>query len=201
MSPIEQNAQGVEDVNPEQRIREGAGTEEEKSVADPRIQDQFVPVSEAIKYRKRAQAAEQRVEQLTETLEAHEQETKRLEDHFEEVRLENELTQRLAKAGVNDLEVALLLAKQSLKSASDQDQNGERQDADIHQIVNSIRQERPYLFAGEESSLFAVPTAGLHRQQSQGSAAVLSKQAQKVMQSGSRKDMQEYLRLRRMAKK
>jgi len=200
MSPIEQNAQGVEDENPEQRIRERAGTEEGKGVTDPRIQDQFVPVSEAIKYRKRAQAAEQRVEQLTETLEAHEQENKRLEDHFEEVRLENELTQHLAKAGVNDLEVALLLAKQSLKSTSDQDQNGERQGADIHQIVNSIRQERPYLFAGDESSLFSVPTAGLHRQ-SRGSAAVLSKQAQKVMQSGSRKDMQEYLRLRRMAKK
>ncbi|MCH9021521.1 MAG: hypothetical protein IID32_02010 [Planctomycetes bacterium] len=198
MSPIEQNAQGVEDENPEQRIREGAGTEEEKSVTDPRNLDQYVPVSEAIKYRKRAQAAEQHVEKLTETLEAQEQENKRLEDHFEEVRLENELTQRLAKAGVNDLEVALLLAKQSLKSSSDQ--GGERQEADIRQIVNSIREERPYLFAGEESSLFSVPTAGLHRPQSRGSAAVLSKQAEKVMQSGSRQDMQEYLRLRRMAK-
>ena len=198
MSPIEQNAQGVEDVNPEQRTREGTDTEEEKGVSDPRNLDQFVPVSEAIKYRKRAQAAEQRVEQLSETLEAHELEVKRLEDHFEEVRLENELTQRLAKAGVNDLEVALLLAKESLKSSAGEE--GHRQEADIVGIVKSIRDERPYLFAGEESSLFSVPTAGLRRQQSRGSAAVLSRQAEKVTQSGSRQDMQEYLRLRRMAK-
>ena len=198
MSPIEQHAQGVEDVNPEERIREGTVIEEEKSVSDPRNLDQFVPVSEAIKYRKRAQAAEQRVEQLAETLEAHEQEAKRLEGHFAEVRLENELTQRLAKAGVNDLEVALLLAKESLKSSAGQD--GQRQEADMGQVVKSIRDERPYLFAGEETSLFSVPTAGLHRPQSRGSAAVLSRQAEKVMQSGSRQDMQEYLRLRRMAK-
>ena len=79
MSPIEQHAQGVEDVNPGQRIREGTDTDEEKSVSDPRNLDQFVPVSEAIKYRKRAQAAEQRVEQLAETLDAQEQEAKR---HF-----------------------------------------------------------------------------------------------------------------------
>ena len=198
MSPIEQYAQGVEDVNPEERIREGADTGEEKGVSDPRNLDQFVPVSEAIKYRKRAQAAEQRVEQLAETLEAHEKEAKRLEDHFEEVRLENELTQSLAKAGVNDLKVALLLAKESMKSSAGQD--GQRKEADIRQIVKSIRDERPYLFAGEESSLFSVPTAGLHRQQGRGSAAVLSRQAEKVTQSGSRQDMQEYLRLRRMAK-
>ena len=198
MSPIEQYAQGVEDANPEERIREGSDTEEEKSVADQRNLDQFVPVSEAIKYRKRAQAAEQRVEQLAETLEAQEQEAKRLEGHFEEVKLENELTQRLAKAGVNDLEVALLLAKESLKSSAGQE--GQRKEADMGQIVKSIRDERPYLFAGEETSLFSVPTAGLHRQQSRGGAAVLSRQAEKVTQSGSRQDMQEYLRLRRMAK-
>ncbi len=156
---------------------------------------QMVPVSEAIKYRKRAQAAEQQIESLSEQVEEHQQAHKSAQTRLAQSELENELTRQLVDAGVVDTEVALLLLHEQLHRGED--------DPNINKIIQTMQQQRPYLFnrlangsAGEMSYVPPGPTAGLPAP-ANGAAASLAKTAQLAQRSGSRKDMQEYLRMRR----
>lgn len=156
----------------------------------------LVPVTEAIKYRKRAQAAEQQVEELTRQLSRHEQEQSSAQGRLKEALEEKDLTHALVRAGVTDLEAALLLAQKKLKAAdgTEQDMNG---------LIGSLRSERPYLFSNaveEVAATLAVPTAGA-RTQSHGSSGTLLRLAEQARQSNDRKDMQEYLRLRRSVRR
>ena len=66
---------------------------------------------------------------------------------------------------------------------------------DVGAVVEQLRQKRPGLF-GTSNDSFARTTAGLRRA-NQGSGARLEQMAQQANQTQSRKDMQEYLRLRR----
>ena len=155
-------------------------------------QSQLVPVSEAIKYRKRAQAAEQQVEQLTRRLDEQQQQQQELKTNLDAMKLETELTQQLAQAGVIDVEAALLLA-QKIKDSP------ENKGKDTKRLIEVLRRERPYFFSSainEMSGTLAAPTAGIQAQ-GHGSVGILTRAAQQARQSGSRKDMQEYLRLRR----
>ncbi len=155
-------------------------------------QNQLVPVSEAIKYRKRAQAAEQQVEQLTRQLEEQQQQQQELKASLGETRAEMELTQQLTKAGAIDVEAALLLAQKKLKTL-------EGNDNDTSRLVETLRRERPYLFSNavnEVSVTLAGPTAGV-QSQNHSSTSMLTRAAQQARKSGDRKDMQEYQRLRR----
>jgi len=157
---------------------------------------QLVPVSEAIKYRKRAQAAEQQVEQLSRQIKESQQKQKEAQDRLEKVSLDNELTGQLMKAGAVDMELALLLAHKKLDSA-----NG--QEIDMKDLTGALQNERPFLFADsseEADSGLAGPTAGV-RALNKGGQRNLSRLAQQAQNSGSRKDMQEYLRLRRSMRK
>jgi len=152
--------------------------------------EHLVPVSEAIKYRKRAQIAEQQVEQLSQKLQEREREQETIQKRLGEVQLETELTQRLVKAGAVDIELALLLAKKKLSGGGEMDTQA---------LVAELQKDRPILFSdsiGETAATLAGPTAGL-RPQNRGGLSNLSQKARQAQQSGSRKDMQEYLRLRR----
>ena len=159
-------------------------TEEQGAVNE----EQLVPVGEAIKYRKRAQVAEQRVEALSQQLAESEQKLGETQGRLATVGLEGELTRQLVVAGAVDLEVALLLAKEQCGSS---DETG----PDIGAVVEQLRQKRPGLF-GTSNDSFAPATAG-RRRANQGSGARLEQMAQQANQTQSRKDMQEYLRLRR----
>ena len=155
-------------------------------------QNQLVPVSEAIKYRKRAQAAEQQVEQLNRQLEDTQQQQQELKASLDETKEEMELTHQLTKAGAIDVEAALLLAQKNLKTSGGNDN-------DTNRLVESLRRERPYLFSNvvnEVSATLAGPTAGV-RSQNHSGTSMLTRAAQQAQKSGDRKDMQEYLRLRR----
>ena len=160
-------------------------------------QDRLVPVTEAIRYRKRAQAAERQVEELAEQLKISEQAHGDMEQQVSEANLECDLTQHLVKAGATDIEVALLLAKHQMK-APDNDKPRE-----VRALVESLRQAKPYLFgdSGEEAApAVAAPTAGVRGRKSAG-ASSLPRLAQRAAQSGSRKDIQEYLRMRRSVRR
>ena len=153
---------------------------------------QMVPVSEAIKYRKRAQAAEQKVEMLTQQVEQQQQEQAEVQAQIDESKWEMELTQELAKAGVFDVEAALLLAQKKMESSGGKGDDAKR-------VIEVLRNERPYLFSSgvdEVRATLAGPTIGVQGQGRSG-ASRLTRVAQQAQESGSRKDMQEYLRLRR----
>jgi uncharacterized protein YhaN len=152
----------------------------------------LVPVSEAIRYRKRAQAAEQQVEQLTERLREREREQEEIKTRLDEALLETELTHHLAEAGAIDVEAALLLVQRKLKASNGKEKDSKR-------LIEILRNDKPYLFSNAVSEVCATlagPTAGV-RSHSSGRANILSRAAQQARNSGNRQDMQEYLRLRR----
>jgi len=163
----------------------------QESATETNVEAQVVPVSEAIRYRKRAQAAEHQVEQLTTQLTELEQEHCAVKGQVDQMRQETELTQQLTQAGVKDLEAALLLAQRRLH-----DGNGEKQD--VPHVIEQLRKERPYLFdAGEEIDVgLTRPTASV-RTHSQTGVQTLSRMAERARTTGGRKDMQEYMRIRR----
>jgi uncharacterized protein YhaN len=163
----------------------------QESVTETNVEAQVVPVSEAIRYRKRAQAAEQQVEQLTTQLAELEQEHRAVKGQVDQMKQETALTQQLTQAGVKDLEAALLLAQRRLY-----DGNGEKQD--IPRVIEQLRKERPYLFGATEDVDVSLtrPTTGV-RTHSQTGVQTLSRLAERARTTGSRKDMQEYMRIRR----
>lgn len=155
-------------------------------------QEQLVPVAEAIKYRRRAQTAEQQVRELSEQLQILDKEQRASRDGMEAAVRERDLTSQLVSAGAQDIEVALLLAKEHVKAT-----DGEV--SDTQSIVAAIRHERPHLFSNnleEVRQVLARPTAGV-RPSGDAGVTSLKRFAEQARSSGNRTDMQEYLRLRR----
>jgi len=179
----------------EQELTEGTITGQptkQESESDSSESEHMVRVSEAIKYRRRAQTAEQKLEQLQQQLHENEEKQKEMQLRFEEAALENELIQQLVHSGAMDIEASLLLIKQKIKGSSGKPK-------ELRSLVDNLRQEKPYLFShGQDSvvSTLAGPTAGAKGQVG-GRGNRLLRLAQQAQRSGSRKDIQEYLRVRR----
>ena len=147
---------------------------------NPSDNEQLVPVTEAIRYRKRAQAAELELQTLQENYQQQQQQ-------LSELQAEHQLSEALIAQGVNDLKVAILLGK---------DKSKQKQDMPLTDLVAELKDERPGLFGSGHAPVPAGPTAALRS--GHGAPAMrLEQKARQVRQSGSRKDMQDYLRLRR----
>ena len=73
--------------------------------------DKLVPVSEAIRYRKRAQIAEKKAAELQEQLREAVEKKDVLAGKVSEIKLEHDLADKLITAGAVDLEAAMLIAK------------------------------------------------------------------------------------------
>lgn len=147
----------------------------------------LVPVTESIRYRKRAQGAEKRSEILAEQLARAKSESTEMAEQLRNVQVEQELTRKLAAAGTVDLEAAVLLAKAKLEA---------RDDGDLESVIEEIRKEKQYLFAGSSSGMTSQRTAGA-KDRIQNSQAILERAAKKAATTGNRTDLQEYLKLRR----
>ncbi len=154
----------------------------------------LVPVGESIRYRRRAQGAEKRVEELAGELAEARAEATRLADELKATHREQELMRRLASEGTRDLEAAMLMAKARLAK----DEKG-----DLSGVVEQLKKEKQYLFhrpssgqVGEKTSeSVAVRTSSAKEQRS--GAGVLERSAKKAIGTGSRSDLQEYMRKRR----
>jgi predicted nucleic acid-binding Zn-ribbon protein len=96
----------------------------------------LVPVAESIRYRKRAQAAEQKVEQLSEQLSTVRSEAEALAEKMSQLETEQVLTRKLVAAGASDLETALLVARA----------RAAKEGADVDGLVEQLRNEKPHLF-------------------------------------------------------
>ena len=148
--------------------------------------ERLVPVGEAIRYRKRAQSAEQEAAALQQQLEASEAKSKQLAGELDEAKHEKELIASLVAAGASDLEAAVLLAKARMEGT-----NG-----DVGSVVEQLKKEKTYLFEGVETSVVASKTSGVRERKPSGQG-LLDRAAKRAATSGSRADMQEYLRVRR----
>jgi hypothetical protein len=161
-------------------LSEDKGTQEEMDNA------KLVPVSESIRYHRRAQSAERRVEELAGELEEARAEATRLADELKATHKEQELTRRLAAAGARDLEAATLIAKARL--ARDEK-------ADLDGVVEQLKREKQYLFNEKTPAGMTLRTSPVKEQR--GGAGAIERAAKKAAGTGGRADLQEYMRKRR----
>jgi hypothetical protein len=147
----------------------------------------LVPVAESIRYRRRAQSAERQVEDLSEQLAQAKSQAEKMSEQVNEIRLEQNLMRKLAAAGAVDLEATVLIAKTRL----DGDNN-----TNTDSVIEQLRKEKQYLFTAGKETLAAKKTSGV-KDRMQNSQTVLEKAAKKAATTGSRTDLQQYLKLRR----
>jgi site-specific recombinase len=148
----------------------------------------LVDVSEAIRYRKRAQSAEQRQTILQQELAENKAEVERLSSSLSQMTIERQLIDKLVSAGVRDMEAAVIIGKARL----DSDKKAAPAD-----VVEQLKKEKSYLFSENNSSaVVSSKTSGVKDRLS-GTTGVLERTAKKAAKSGSRTDLQEYLRARR----
>ncbi len=147
----------------------------------------LVPLSETIRYRKRAQGAEKKIEDLAEQLAEAKAEAKTTAEQLRKVQVEQKLVNKLAAAGTVDLETAMLIAKARMEGEAE---------ADIDSVIKQLRKEKQYLFSTPNGIVTAKKTAGA-KERIEGSQTVLERAAKRAATTGSRIDLQEYLKLRR----
>lgn len=149
-------------------------------------EDKMVPLAESIRYRKRAQGAEKISEELKSQLSKTCEEKDILDIELKDIKLDNDIMLQLNKAGVRDIEAGLALTRKRLEN------NGQ---TSIKEIVEELRSEKKYLFS-KEPLIGASKTASVKAPMPEGEK-VLTECAKKAAASGSRRDIQEYLRIRR----
>ncbi len=171
MSPIE-----TQDILSEDII--GAGDNDNMKL---------VPVAESIRYRKRAQSAEKKLEALTEQLAEANAQTTRMSEQLSDIQTEQKLIRKLAAAGTVDLETAVLIAKARMQGQTE---------ADLDGVIEQLKKEKQYLFGGTSGAVTAKKTAGA-KERMPNNQTIVEKAAKKAATTGNRTDLQEYLRLRR----
>ena len=164
-----------------------------------------VPVAEAIKYRRRAQQAESQLQQIEQKLEELQSQTQRHSDDLAAAEAqrdeaqtqltiaENRLaTERLlSSAGVIDLETASVLLSKRIDLAEELDPNA------LGRATEQLLLDKPFLRASADAGL--PPKTASARPPRATPAAHLAQAAERAARSGSRRDVAEYLRLRRQA--
>ena len=148
----------------------------------------LVPVAESIRYRKRAQSAEKKVESMGEQLAEAKSEAAKTAEQLRDIQIEQKLMHKLAAVGTVDLETAVMIAKARIE--------GEAQ-ADLDGVIEQLKKEKQYLFAGNNSSTATAKKTAGAKDRIENSQTILERAAKKAATTGNRIDLQEYLRLRR----
>jgi hypothetical protein len=149
--------------------------------------EKLVDVSEAIRYRKRAQLAEQKKTLLEEALIEHKSEIEKLNRNISQMAVERQLIDKFVSAGVKDLEAAVIIGRSRLEKDSQ---------VSADDVVEQMRKEKSYLFSELPAATVSAKTSGVKNKLSQ-TTGVLERAAKKASQTSSRADLQEYLRTRR----
>jgi hypothetical protein len=179
MSPIETQDVLSEDI-------EGAGDNDVSRLVR-HADGGLVPVAESIRYRKRAQSAEKKLEVLTEQLANAQAQSAKLSEQLSGVQTEQKLMRQLAAAGAVDLETAVLIAQARMQGQAE---------ADVAGVIEQLKKEKQYLFGGTAAGVTPTKTAGA-KDRLTSNETILERAAKKAAVSGSRADLHEYLRLRR----
>lgn len=149
---------------------------------DAQTPSKLVPVTEAIRYRKRAQAAEQQLGDLTTQLESLQGQLTSAHQTVEQLERRQKIDALLAESDAIDIEAARLLTE---KIVTDMDE------PDVAEAVDDLRRHKPYLFRQQ----LAMGTAMAARIENEPDVA--DQAAQQAMTTGSRRDLLQYLRMRR----
>jgi hypothetical protein len=191
VSPVSQHGQDGR-ATPDTHAADGSDAEVETGSA------QLVPVTESIRYRRRAQQAERESAELKRQLDEQRQAARQLEAELATVRRRGELTRLLAGREVIDIEAALLLAEQRIAASP-----GEGQPTNEH-VVEQLLKDKAYLVRPAAAPPAAAgasmntPTQG--RRIERTPLELLRSAAQRAAGAGRGPELEHYLRLRRRAK-
>ena len=157
-------------------------TEETSDDSSPHL----VPVSEAKKYRKRAQAAEKILEDLKEELSSKDAMLKEHEITIGALERSRHIDELLLEADTIDLEAARLLTEMAVSEMEDQD---------VDLAVAELRRQKPYLFHRRPRQAGVLsPHSGMGETSQNDS---LRHAVAETGATGSRADLLRYLRLKR----
>lgn len=148
--------------------------------------ERLVPVSEAKKYRKRAQAAEKILADLKAELGERDRKLQEQQRVISDLQRREQISELLQEAGAVDLETATLLTEMAL---------AETDEPDVDQTVSDLRRRKPFLF---RSNARGAAVLGPKIDNDRSPAAdVLERAAVEAHTTGSRSALLRYLRLRR----
>jgi hypothetical protein len=148
--------------------------------------EKLVPVVEAIRYRKRAQAAEQRAEELDRALQGARSQLGDAQQTIAALERRQKIDALLADAEAIDVEAARLLTEKTIEMMEEKD---------VAMAVADLRRHKPYLFRQR-------PTTGTSAMSPKWDSTELHEAeaaAGEAMRSGDRRDLLRYLRMRRKA--
>ena len=111
----------------------------------------------------------------------------RMSRDLDELQVEQKLTHKLAAAGATDLETAVLVAKARLEGKAQ---------ADIDGCVAQLRKEKAYLFGGP-AEISAPRKTAPAKERATTNQTALEQAAKRAAKTGSRTDLQHYLKLRK----
>lgn len=158
---------------------------EEQNEADG---GRLVPVSESIRYRKRAQAAEKSVDELSRELVEVESHVQQIQDELTSVKVERDLVSRLSAEGAVDVETAVLVVKGKLQGCESEDVDG---------CIEELKREKSFLFSDVKAIESGRRGTRISKSGVDNNGTVLASAAKRAAATGNRFDLQEYLRLRR----
>lgn len=169
-----------EQVTADQAVEENT---EDVLPAESEGGEKLVPVSEAIRYRKRAQAAEQEAGQMREQLTALQSQLDEASKTIDSLERRQRIDALLAESEAIDLDAARLLTERAVM---------EMDEPDVAEAVEDLRRHKPYLFRKRRGATASAMSA---RVSDEGDDAAQA--AEQAIASGDRKDLLRYLRLRR----
>lgn len=148
--------------------------------------DRLVPVSEAKKYRKRAQAAEKILEDLKQEITQKNQLLHENEQLINDLQHRQHIDELLVDSQAIDLDATRLLTEMALT---------QMQEPDVEQAVADLRMRKPLLFRATQTVAASLGPKGFEFQQQQSHS--LEQAATEAHSTGNRTDLMRYLRLRR----
>lgn len=167
-----------------EREEEPAQAPSESPTQAPPDQDKLVPVTEAIRYRKRAQSAEQQLTEMQAQLDETQQRYEQAEQMIDAMERRQRIDALLAEADAVDIDAARLLTEAAVRSMDE---------PDVAEAVNDLRRHKPFLFHPDSTSANGLALAP----QIEGQDDPLAQAAERAQHSGDRRDLLRYLRLRR----
>ncbi len=159
---------------------------------DPQIPDdreqheRLVPVSEAKKYRKRAQAAEKTLEDFKVELAEKNETLRKQRQTITDMQQQRLIDESLVDSEAIDLETTRLLTEMALS---------EMAEPNVEQAVAQLRQRKPFLFRSTARGATALSPKAENNQTSL--ARSMEHAAAEAHSSGNRTALLRYLRLRR----
>lgn len=174
----------TESLQPEHDVQDEPTTQANTEEHATAVQDRFVPVTEAIRYRKRAQAAEQQLAGLQTQLDESRHRFEQAEQTIESLERRQRIDALLVEADAIDIDAARLLTEAAVQTMNE---------PDVTEAVDDLRRHKPFLFHPDSSDAGGLALAPMI----EGQDDPLAQAAEQAQHSGDRRDLLRYLRLRR----